>query len=45
MIAFDPIFNAARERIGAEALQRRLPEIRDAAGLAALPDDRYLSQL
>jgi 3-methyladenine DNA glycosylase Tag len=45
LIAFDPILAAAIARIGEDALRRRLPDVRDAAGLAALPDDRYLSQL
>ena len=45
MVDFDRIIAAATDRIGAEALAGRLPEVRDPAALAALPDDRYLSQL
>ena len=42
-IAFAPIHEAALVRLGAEALGRRLPEVKDAKALAAVPDDRYLS--
>jgi 3-methyladenine DNA glycosylase Tag len=46
MIPFAPIRAAALARVGGDAaLAARLPEIRDAAALAALPDDRYLSLL
>lgn len=45
MVPFGPIKAAAITRIGAAVLAERLPEIRDAAALAALPDDRYLSLL
>jgi 3-methyladenine DNA glycosylase Tag len=45
MIPFAPIRAAAIARIGEATLAERLPEVRDAAALAALPDDRYLSLL
>ena len=45
MVAFAPIHATAVKRIGAAALAERLPPLRDAAALAALPDDRYLSLL
>jgi 3-methyladenine DNA glycosylase Tag len=42
---FAPIFQAARTRLGAAALEARLPQPRSAAELRAVPDDRYLSQM
>jgi 3-methyladenine DNA glycosylase Tag len=45
MVAFAPIRAAAIERIGEQSLAERLPPVRGAAALAALPDDRYLSLL
>jgi 3-methyladenine DNA glycosylase Tag len=42
---FRPILEAARTRVGASALEARLPQPRSAAELAAVPDDRYLSQM
>ena len=45
MIPFDPILARATERWGAAALRDSLPAVKNAAELAALPDDRYLSQL
>src|ERR1700751_2966377 len=43
--AFAPIFEAARTRLGAAALEERLPKPRSAAELKGLADDRYLSQM
>jgi 3-methyladenine DNA glycosylase Tag len=43
--AFAPIFEAARTRLGAAALEARLPKPYSAAELKAVPDDRYLSQM
>src|SRR6266481_6281336 len=43
--SFVPILDAARTRLGAAVLQARLPKPRSAAELAALPNDRYLSQM
>jgi 3-methyladenine DNA glycosylase Tag len=43
MMSFEPILAAAIARIGEDELHRRLPEVKDAAALEALPDDRYLS--
>jgi 3-methyladenine DNA glycosylase Tag len=43
--AFAPIMEAARTRLGAAALEARLPLPRSAAELKAVPDDRYLSQM
>src|SRR5215813_8408873 len=43
--AFAPILAAARTRVGAAALEARLPQPRSAAELKALGDDRYLSQM
>jgi 3-methyladenine DNA glycosylase Tag len=43
--AFAPIVNAARTRLGAAALEARLPQPRSVAELRAMPDDRYLSQM
>jgi len=42
---FAPILEAARTRLGAAALEARLPKPRSAAELKAAPDDRYLSQM
>jgi 3-methyladenine DNA glycosylase Tag len=44
-IPFAPIFEAARARQGAAALEARLPQPRSAAELRADGDDRYLSQM
>ena len=43
--SFAPILEAARTRLGATALEARLPQPRSAAELKAVPDDRYLSQM
>ncbi|MGA7864143.1 MAG: DNA-3-methyladenine glycosylase I [Stellaceae bacterium] len=42
---FGPILEAARTRLGAAALEARLPQPRSAAELKAVSDDRYLSQM
>jgi 3-methyladenine DNA glycosylase Tag len=42
---FAPILEAARTRLGATALEARLPQPRSAAELKAVPDDRYLSRM
>ena len=42
---FAPILDAARTRLGAAALEARLPQPRTPADLAATPDDRYLSEM
>ena len=42
---FSPIIDAARARIGAAALEARLPQPRSPAELKAVSDDRYLSQM
>ncbi len=42
---FALILEAARTRLGAAALEARLPQPRTAAELKATPDDRYLSQM
>ena len=42
---FAPILEAARTRLGAAALEARLPQPRSAAELRMVPDDRYLSQM
>jgi 3-methyladenine DNA glycosylase Tag len=42
---FAPILEAARTRLGATALEARLPQPRSAAELKAVQDDRYLSQM
>lgn len=42
---FAAILDTARLRHGAAALDARLPQPRSPAELAALPDDRYLSQM
>src|SRR5690348_11262738 len=43
--SFMTIHNAARTRVGAAALEARLPEPKSAEQLKATPDDRYLSQM
>jgi len=43
--AFAPILDAARTRLGAKALEARLPQPLSAAELKAAPDDDYLSQM
>jgi 3-methyladenine DNA glycosylase Tag len=43
MVAFAEIRKAAEQRLGTEALAARLPEVRSAAALRQVPDDRYLS--
>jgi 3-methyladenine DNA glycosylase Tag len=43
--SFAPIVEAARTRLGAAALEARLPQPRSAAELRAISDDRYLSQM
>jgi 3-methyladenine DNA glycosylase Tag len=42
---FAPILERARTRVGAAALEARLPQPRSAAELKAVSDDRYLSQM
>jgi 3-methyladenine DNA glycosylase Tag len=42
---FQPILRSARTRLGATALEARLPQPRSASELKAVPDDRYLSQM
>jgi 3-methyladenine DNA glycosylase Tag len=42
---FTAILDAARTRHGAAALDARLATPKTAAELAAMPDDRYLSQM
>jgi 3-methyladenine DNA glycosylase Tag len=42
---FAPIIDAARTRLGAAALEARLPQPCSAAELKAAPDGRYLSQM
>src|SRR6516162_6927354 len=42
---FGPILEAARTRLGAAALEARLPQPRSSAELKAVADDRYLSQM
>jgi 3-methyladenine DNA glycosylase Tag len=42
---FAPILEAARTRLGAAALEARLPQPRPPAELKGTPDDRYLSQM
>ena len=44
-LLFAPILEAARTRLGAAALEQRLPKPRSAAELKGLADDRYLSQM
>jgi 3-methyladenine DNA glycosylase Tag len=43
--SFAPILEAARTRLGAAALETRLPQPRSASELKAVPDDRYLSRM
>jgi len=43
--AFAPILDAARTRLGAKALEARLPQPLSAAELKAATDDGYLSQM
>src|ERR1700751_3358205 len=43
--SFVSIFEAARTRLGAAALEARLPQPHSAAELKTVPDDRYLSQM
>src|ERR1700733_10577627 len=42
---FTTIFDSARTRHGAEALEARLPVPKTEDELRAMPDDRYLSQM
>ena len=42
---FATILDTARQRHGAAALDARLPQPKSASELAAIPDDRYLSQM
>jgi 3-methyladenine DNA glycosylase Tag len=42
---FAPILDAARTRVGATALEARLPQPKSPQQLADTPDDRYLSQM
>src|ERR1700745_1343907 len=42
---FAPILEGGRTRLGAAALEARVPQRRSAAELKAVPDDRYLSQM
>jgi 3-methyladenine DNA glycosylase Tag len=42
---FSSILEAARTRLGAAALEARLPQQRSAADLRAMTDDRYLSRM
>ena len=44
-VGFTTIFDAARQRHGAGAIEARLPHPKTASELAATPDDRYLSQM
>jgi 3-methyladenine DNA glycosylase Tag len=44
-VSFNTILDAARARHGAAALDARLPQPKSASELAAIPDDRYLSQM
>lgn len=44
-VPFATIFDAARTRHGAGAIDARLPHAKSASDLAAIPDDRYLSQM
>jgi len=43
--SFAPILEAARTRLGAAALEARLPQPRSSVELKAASDDRYLSQM
>jgi len=42
---FAPIYEAARSRLGAAALEARLTKPRSPAELKAVTDDRYMSQM
>jgi len=42
---FATILDTARQRHGAAAIDARLPQPKSASELAAIPDDRYLSQM
>ena len=44
-VGFTTIFDAARARHGAAAIEARLAQPKSASELAATPDDRYLSQM
>ena len=44
-LPFAAILEAARTRLGAAALEERLPQPRSAAELKTVPDHRYLSQM
>jgi len=44
-VGFATIFDAARQRHGAAAIDARLPHPKSASELAAIADDRYLSQM
>ena len=44
-VGFTTILDAARQRHGAAAIDARLPQPKSASELAAIPDDRYLSQM
>ncbi len=44
-MGFTTILDTARTRHGAAAIDARLPQPKSAAALAAIPDDRYLSQM
>ena len=44
-LEFSTILDAARTRHGAAAIEARLPQPKNASELAAIPDDRYLSQM
>ncbi|HVH78120.1 MAG TPA: DNA-3-methyladenine glycosylase I [Stellaceae bacterium] len=44
-VEFSTILDAARTRHGAAAIEARLPQPKTAPELAAIPDDRYLSQM
>src|SRR5579863_4067159 len=44
-VPFATIFDAARQRQGAAAVEARLPQPKSASELTATPDDRYLSQM
>src|SRR5262249_11210731 len=43
MPAFDEILEAARRRVGADALRSRMPAVSTTEALRAVGDDRYLS--
>jgi len=42
---FATVFDAARTRVGAAALEERLPQPKTPQQLADTPDERYLSQM